>query len=78
MWKVIGPNQGKEGGAYYSFEQGGSNIWSIWNKNNQTWEKVSSNVMSVGSSHHIRNGPMCKDKWGSIFKKFKKRIAYTC
>ncbi len=34
--------------------------------------------MSVGSSHHIRNGPMCKDKWGSIFKKFKKRIAYTC
>jgi len=31
------------------------------------WKKMSKYVMSLGSTIHFKNGPMCKDKCCSIF-----------
>jgi hypothetical protein len=30
-------------------------------------EKISEFVINVGHSIHLRNGPACKNKWGSFF-----------
>ncbi len=31
------------------------------------WKKVSIIMMNTSCSQHLRNCPMCKDKWGSIY-----------
>ncbi len=36
------------------------------------WKKTSTVVMNVNFSLHMRNGLACKDKWGSIYGRFKK------
>jgi hypothetical protein len=40
------------------------------------WKKISEFVMDVGHSIHLRNGPACKNKWGSLFGDFKKIYDY--
>jgi hypothetical protein len=40
------------------------------------WKKMSKYVMSLGSTIHLKNGPMCKDKWCSIFGDSKKIYNY--
>jgi hypothetical protein len=36
------------------------------------WKKIFAVVMNVDLSLHMKNGLACKDKWGSIYGKFKK------
>jgi hypothetical protein len=38
------------------------------------WRKISTLVMNVGCSTHVRNGPTCKDKWSTITSNFKKKL----
>ncbi len=40
------------------------------------WKKMSKYVMNLGSAIHFKNGPMCKDKWCSIFGDSKKIYNY--
>jgi len=40
------------------------------------WRKISTLVMNVGCSTHLRNGPTCKDKWSTITSNFKKKIDF--
>ncbi len=42
-----------------------------------TWKKYSTKIMIVNFFQHTKNGPMCKNKWGSIFKEFKKIFDYS-
>lgn len=41
------------------------------------WKKYSTKIMSVFFFQHTKNGPMCKNKWGSIFKEFSKIFDYN-
>jgi hypothetical protein len=38
------------------------------------WKKVLIIVMNASCSQHLKNCPMCKDKWGSIYGDFKKKL----
>jgi hypothetical protein len=40
------------------------------------WKKMSKYVMSLRSVSHVKNGPMCKDKWCSIFGNSKRIYDY--
>ncbi len=34
------------------------------------WKNVPTFVMASGFSHHVRNGPTCKDKWKIIYSDY--------
>jgi len=36
------------------------------------WRKILTLVMNAGCSTHVKNGPICKDKWNTITSDFKK------
>jgi hypothetical protein len=40
------------------------------------WKNILIIVMVPSFSQHMKNGLACKDKWGSIFKEFKKIFDY--
>lgn len=35
------------------------------------WRKISTIIMKVGCTKHVKNGPTCKDKWSTISSNFK-------
>lgn len=41
--------------------------WNNFDTIVMKWKKVSIIMMNTSCSQHLKNCPMCKDKWGSIY-----------